>query len=77
MSLVNCRRWKVQSRARAMAWASVVLPTPGTPSISRWPRASTETSASRSTSSLPRIIVRRDCSMAAARELLVLMEDWA
>ena len=55
MSLVNCRRWKRQATARASAWASVVLPTPGTSSISRWPRASRQTSESRTTSGLPRI----------------------
>ena len=50
MSLVNCRRWKRQATDRASACASVVLPTPGTSSISRWPRASRQTSDSRTTS---------------------------
>ena len=31
--------------------------------------------ARRKTSSLPRMIVRRDCSMAAARALVLLVED--
>ena len=35
MSLVNCTRRNSQSMVRASACASVVLPTPGTPSISR------------------------------------------
>ena len=33
-------RWNEQWKERARACASVVLPTPGTSSISRWPRAS-------------------------------------
>ena len=33
-------RWKPPPIERASAAASVVLPTPGTSSISRWPRAS-------------------------------------
>src|SRR5208283_906389 len=53
--------------ARARAWPSVVLPTPGTPSISRWPLAKMETRARRRTSSLPRMTVRSDCSSRAAR----------
>src|ERR1700687_48726 len=67
ISLVNWIRWKVQSRARARAWPSVVLPTPGTPSISRCPLAKMETRARRRTSSLPRMTVRRLFSSSAAR----------
>src|ERR1017187_3118169 len=67
MSLVNWIRWKVQSMARARAWPSVVLPTPGTPSISRWPLAKMETRARRRTSSLPRMTRRRLFSSSAAR----------
>src|ERR1700691_3805264 len=59
MSLVNCRRWKPQATARASDCASVVLPTPGTSSINRWPRASRQTSESRTTSGFPRIA---DCT---------------
>src|SRR5215470_4066271 len=66
-------RWKLQSSARASACASVVFPTPGTPSISRCPWASTETSARRMTSSLPRIMVRNELSSAVARDP---MDDW-
>ena len=58
---------KLQSRARARAWPSVVLPTPGTPSISRWPRAKIETSARRTTSSLPRMTLRSAVSSCTAR----------
>src|SRR6478609_7946676 len=53
--------------ARARAWPRVVLPTPGTPSISKCPRASTETKARRTTSSLPRITLRSAFSSCVAR----------
>ena len=43
MSEVNCKRWKVQLKERASEWARVVLPTPGTSSISKWPRANRPT----------------------------------
>src|ERR1700722_1056717 len=46
-------RWNEQRNERESAWASVVLPTPGTSSISRWPRASSAVSAIWITSSLP------------------------
>ena len=52
--------------ARAKACPSVVLPTPGTPSISRWPRAKMLTRARRTTSSLPRITRRSAFSSSAA-----------
>ena len=52
-SEVNWMRWKVQSRARASACASVVLPTPGTSSMSRWPPARSVTTARRTASGLP------------------------
>jgi len=48
-------RWKVQLSARASACASVVLPTPGTSSIRRWPPASSATMARRTASGLPRM----------------------
>ena len=52
---VGCElmRWNEQRNERASAWARVVLPTPGTSSMSRWPRASRVVSASWITSSLP------------------------
>src|SRR5215469_3738407 len=52
--------------ARARACPSVVLPTPGTPSISRCPRARMLTNARRTTSSLPRITRRSEFSRSAA-----------
>src|SRR5216684_2772531 len=52
--------------AQAKACPSVVLPTPGTPSIKRCPRAKMLTSASRTTSSFPRITRRRACSSCSA-----------
>src|SRR5438876_3079665 len=54
MSLVNCRRWKVHDMDRAMACASVVLPTPGTSSMSRCPQASRHTSERLTASGFPR-----------------------
>src|SRR5215467_2949314 len=52
--------------ARARACPSVVLPTPGTPSMSRCPRAKMLTRARRTTSSLPRITRRRAFSNSTA-----------
>src|SRR5580698_6013941 len=66
MSLVNWRRWKRHDTERANAWASVVLPTPGTSSISRWPRASRQTRDSLTTSGLPRIADPRTTSSPAS-----------
>src|ERR1700687_728650 len=65
-------RWKVQSMARARAWPSVVLPTPGTPSMSRWPLAKMETRARRRTSSLPRMTRRRLASSSPARRAVAI-----
>src|SRR5258705_568129 len=53
MSEVNWMRWKEAPMDRASAEASVVLPTPGTSSISRCPRATRPMMASRTTSGLP------------------------
>src|SRR5258707_5293680 len=53
MSEVNWMRWNEAPIERASAAASVVLPTPGTSSISRWPRATRPMTASRPTSGLP------------------------
>ena len=50
---VNWMRWKLTPRDLARACASVVLPTPGTSSIRRCPRASSPITASRTTSGLP------------------------
>ncbi len=52
---VNWMRRTEQSTERASALASIVLPTPGTSSISRCPSASSTVSASRTTSGLPSI----------------------
>src|SRR6266850_1296243 len=53
MSEVNWMRWKPPPMERASAAARVVLPTPGTSSISRCPRASRPMIARRMTSGLP------------------------
>ncbi len=55
MSGVNCMRLKEQSRDRARALARVVLPTPGTSSISTWPRQRSAIIISSTASSLPTI----------------------
>ena len=55
MSLVNWMRWNCSPSERASTCASVVLPTPGRSSISRWPRASRQASARRICVSLPRM----------------------
>ncbi|SOY94425.1 exported hypothetical protein [Cupriavidus taiwanensis] len=52
---------------RASACASVVLPTPGTSSSSRWPRASMQASASRTCCGLPRTM-RPSWAWASASE---------
>src|SRR5687768_16823864 len=50
---VNWMRPQVQSRLAATALARLVLPTPGTSSMSRWPSATRQTRARRMASSLP------------------------
>jgi hypothetical protein len=50
---VNWMRRTLQSMERASALLSIVLPTPGTSSIRRWPSESSTTSASLATSGLP------------------------
>jgi hypothetical protein len=45
-SAVNCTRENCSPKVRASACASVVLPTPGTSSISRWPPASRQATQS-------------------------------
>src|SRR5438876_1032866 len=67
MSLVNCSRWKVQETERASACANVVLPTPGTSSISRCPRAKRHTSERLTASGLPR---SAEPSMASSSDSL-------
>ena len=57
---MNWMRRTEQSIDRASALASIVLPTPGTSSISRWPSASSTVRASSTTSGLPSIT----CSIA-------------
>ncbi|OLB80455.1 MAG: hypothetical protein AUI14_06670 [Actinobacteria bacterium 13_2_20CM_2_71_6] len=52
---VNWIRRTVQSIERASALASLVLPTPGTSSMSRWPSASMTARASRTIAVLPSI----------------------
>src|SRR5690606_29883628 len=61
-SLVNCTRWYSRPSAFASACASVVLPTPGRSSISRWPRASRHATDSRSCTVLP-TMMRSSASM--------------
>ena len=56
-SAVNCTRENCSPKARASACASVVLPTPGTSSISRCPPASRQATQSRTCASLPTITV--------------------
>ena len=57
---MNWMRRTEQSMDRASALASMVLPTPGTSSISRWPSASRTVSESRTTSGLPSITFSTD-----------------
>ena len=64
MSGVNCMRLNEQSSDRARALASVVLPTPGTSSISTWPRQIRAMSMSSMASSLPTITCRIFCCRA-------------
>jgi hypothetical protein len=69
---VNWMRRTEQSIDRASALESIVLPTPGTSSISRCPSASSTVSAIRTTSGLPSITFstdRRTRSAVAVRSL--------
>src|SRR6185369_2459681 len=68
MSLVNWMRWKCRPSDLASTCASVVLPTPGMSSISRWPRASRQASAMRICGSLPRMIWPAASMMRATGE---------
>ena len=56
-SAVNCTREKRSPSDTASACASVVLPTPGTSSISRWPPASRQAMQSSICGRLPTMIV--------------------
>src|SRR5512147_731556 len=68
MSLVNWMRWKRSPSVRASTLASVVLPTPGISSMSRWPRASRQANARRICASLPRMIWPAASMMRATGE---------
>src|SRR6478609_6606543 len=62
---VNWMRRTVASTDAASARASMVLPTPGTSSMSRWPSASRQTSALRTASGFPSITWLIEPRMAA------------
>ncbi len=65
---MNWMRLTVQSTERASAFASIVLPTPGTSSMSRCPSASSTVRAAVIASRLPAMTVSTFCTMVAARE---------
>ncbi len=65
---VNWMRLTVQSTDRASALASMVLPTPGTSSMSRCPSASSTVREAVIASRLPAMTVSTFCTMPAARE---------
>jgi len=54
---VNCTRENRNPKLCAKAWASVVLPAPGKPSISRCPPVSKQVTASQMTPDLPTMTV--------------------
>src|SRR5450432_1408490 len=56
-SAVNCERENLSPSETAMACARVVLPTPGTSSIRRWPPASMQATQSSICGRLPTMIV--------------------
>ncbi len=62
---VNWMRCIVQSMLRARALASMVLPTPGTSSMSRWPSARRVTRDSRTASGLPEMTRSTLAAMSA------------
>src|ERR1700693_5756141 len=68
-------RWNEQRNERARACARVVLPTPGTSSISKWPRARSVVSASWMTSSLPFTTPEIERRSPASRVLAVVVVD--
>ncbi len=70
-SLVNCTRCQARPSTCASACASVVLPTPGTSSMSRWPRASRQVRARRTASGLPRM------TLSSAARAAVIDGFWA
>ena len=82
---MNWMRLTVQSTERASALASMVLPTPGTSSMSRCPSASSTVSAVRITSRLPSITfsmlsVTRPVTLASVSMLLmtpILRRRWS
>ncbi len=61
---VNWMRRTVASTLAAIARASIVLPTPGTSSMSRWPSASRQASALRTASGFPSITSPTEVRMA-------------
>ncbi len=61
---VNWMRRTVASTLAAIARASIVLPTPGTSSMSRWPSASMHVRALRTASGLPSMTSPTDVRMA-------------
>ncbi len=63
---VNWMRRTEQSMDLASALASIVLPTPGTSSMSRCPSASSTVSESRTTSGLPSITLSTDLRTRSA-----------
>ena len=63
---MNWIRRTEQSIERASALASLVLPTPGTSSMSRWPSASMTASASRMVAVLPSMTFSMFSTIAAA-----------
>jgi len=67
-----------ESMDRASALASIVLPTPGTSSMSRWPSASSTVSVVLTTSDLPSITfsmfaVTRSVTAARVSKLLICL----
>ena len=63
---VNWMRRTEQSIEVASALASIVLPTPGTSSTSRWPSANKTDSASRTTAVLPSMTLSMFVTIASA-----------
>jgi hypothetical protein len=70
---VNWMRWNSPATARARAFTSSVFPTPGTPSISAWPPASSVTSARSMASFCPTIT--RPSASRTRRAPLVIVAD--
>ncbi len=71
-SLVNCTRCHARPKTWASACARVVLPTPGTSSIKRCPRARRQATARRNWAGLPRMIVSSVAIACCSRSLMML-----